>query len=81
MLCWQAPAQRLICAKCCLVGAACTDTLLCTQLQVLIGGGQDAADVTTTNDRAGGFQSRFFHKVTLLRMLLCPATTARSAAA
>ena len=32
-------------------------------LQVLIGGGQDAADVTTTSDRAGGFQSRFFHKV------------------
>lgn len=31
--------------------------------QVLIGGGQDAADVTTTADRAGGFQSRFFHKV------------------
>jgi hypothetical protein len=34
-----------------------------TNLQVLIGGGQDAADVTTTADRAGGFQSRFFHKV------------------
>ena len=32
-------------------------------LQVLFGGGQDAADVTTTSDRAGGFQSRFFHKV------------------
>ncbi len=32
-------------------------------LQVLIGGGQDAADVTTTSDRAGGFQSRFIHKV------------------
>ncbi|CAL5221339.1 g3515 [Coccomyxa viridis] len=31
--------------------------------QILIGGGQDAADVTTTNDRAGGFQSRFFHKI------------------
>ncbi|CAL8468537.1 g8077 [Coccomyxa elongata] len=31
--------------------------------QVLIGGGQDAADVTTTSDRAGGFQSRFFHKI------------------
>ena len=30
---------------------------------MLIGGGQDAADVTTTSDRAGGFQSRFFHKV------------------
>ena len=30
---------------------------------MLVGGGQDAADVTTTSDRAGGFQSRFFHKV------------------
>ena len=35
----------------------------CWDLQVLVGGGQDAADVTTTSDRAGGFQSRFFHKV------------------
>ena len=39
-------------------------------LQVLIGGGQDAADVTTTSDRAGGFQSRFFHKVGVLCILV-----------
>jgi translation initiation factor 3 subunit I len=30
---------------------------------VLIGGGQDAAKVTTTSDRAGHFEARFFHKV------------------
>ena len=42
-------------------------------LQVLIGGGQDAADVTTTSDRAGGFQSRFFHKVSPTAIFACPA--------
>ena len=41
-------------------------------LQVLIGGGQDAADVTTTSDRAGGFQSRFFHKVSPIRHIFLP---------
>lgn len=30
---------------------------------VLIGGGQDAASVTTTSGRAGHFEARFFHKV------------------
>jgi translation initiation factor 3 subunit I len=30
---------------------------------VLIGGGQDAASVTTTAGRAGHFEARFFHKV------------------
>lgn len=30
---------------------------------VVLGGGQDASQVTTTSSRAGGFQARFFHKV------------------
>lgn len=30
---------------------------------VLIGGGQDAASVTTTAGRAGHFEARFFHKI------------------
>lgn len=30
---------------------------------VLIGGGQDASQVTTTSSRAGKFESRFFHKI------------------
>jgi len=30
--------------------------------QVLIGGGQEASQVTTTSSRAGKFESRFFHK-------------------
>jgi hypothetical protein len=37
--------------------------LNCTWLQVLLGGGQDASQVTTTASKAGGFESRFFHKV------------------
>ena len=32
------------------------------QVQVLIGGGQEASQVTTTSSRAGKFESRFFHK-------------------
>lgn len=36
---------------------------LYTWLQVLLGGGQDAADVTITVAKAGGFEARFFHKV------------------
>ena len=44
-------------------------------LQVLIGGGQDAADVTTTSDRAGGFQSRFFHKVSPVRHVVLPLSS------
>ena len=40
--------------------------------QVLIGGGQEASQVTTTSSRAGKFESRFFHKVLLLhRMRPC----------
>ena len=45
------------------------DVLLCAcgeagaALQVLIGGGQEASQVTTTGARSGNFQSRFFHKV------------------
>lgn len=31
--------------------------------QVLLGGGQDASQVTTTAAKAGGFEARFFHKV------------------
>jgi translation initiation factor 3 subunit I len=30
---------------------------------VVIGGGQEASAVTTTSSKAGGFQSRFFHKI------------------
>ncbi|KAJ9527349.1 hypothetical protein QJQ45_025617 [Haematococcus lacustris] len=30
---------------------------------VLLGGGQDAASVTTTSAKAGGFEARFFHKI------------------
>ncbi len=30
---------------------------------VLVGGGQEASQVTTTSSRAGKFESRFFHKV------------------
>ncbi|KAL6768728.1 EIF3I [Auxenochlorella protothecoides x Auxenochlorella symbiontica] len=30
---------------------------------VILGGGQDASQVTTTSSRAGRFESRFFHKV------------------
>lgn len=37
-------------------------------LQVLVGGGQEASQVTTVGARSGNFQSRFFHKV---RALLC----------
>jgi translation initiation factor 3 subunit I len=32
-------------------------------LQVALVGGQDAADVTTTADAAGGFESHFYHKL------------------
>lgn len=30
---------------------------------VLLGGGQDASNVTTTSAKAGGFEARFFHKI------------------
>uniref|UniRef100_A0A7S3VQ27 Eukaryotic translation initiation factor 3 subunit I n=1 Tax=Dunaliella tertiolecta TaxID=3047 RepID=A0A7S3VQ27_DUNTE len=30
---------------------------------VLLGGGQDASQVTTTSSKAGGFEARFFHKI------------------
>lgn len=40
---------------------------LACALQILIGGGQEASQVTTTSSRAGRFESRFFHKV-------CPTT-------
>lgn len=32
-------------------------------LQVVLGGGQDASHVTTTDRRAGKFEAKFFHKV------------------
>jgi translation initiation factor 3 subunit I len=34
-----------------------------SSLQILLGGGQDASSVTTTSAKAGGFESRFFHKI------------------
>ena len=37
-------------------------------LQVLVGGGQEASQVTTTGSRAGNFQTRFFHKVSRCAM-------------
>lgn len=40
----------------CLMCGACV-------AQVLLGGGQDASQVTTTSAKAGGFEARFFHKV------------------
>ena len=36
---------------------------------VLIGGGQDAAAVTTTAAKAGYFEARFFHKVRVCERL------------
>ncbi|GBF98269.1 eukaryotic translation initiation factor 3 subunit I-like [Raphidocelis subcapitata] len=30
---------------------------------ILLGGGQDASQVTTTSAKAGGFEARFFHKI------------------
>ena len=33
-------------------------------MQVVVGGGQEASQVTTTAGKAGRFESRFFHKVT-----------------
>eukprot|EP00958_Prasinococcus_capsulatus_P013621 scaffold1410_cov386-Prasinococcus_capsulatus_cf.AAC.1 len=30
---------------------------------VILGGGQDASQVTTTSSKAGGFESKFYHKV------------------
>lgn len=32
-------------------------------VQVVVGGGQEASQVTTTAGKAGRFESRFFHKV------------------
>ena len=32
-------------------------------LKVVLGGGQEAAEVTTTASKAGKFQARFFHLV------------------
>jgi hypothetical protein len=40
----------------------CAD-LVPVALQVVMGGGQDASQVTTTAAKAGGFEARFFHKV------------------
>ena len=37
--------------------------LLFTGLQVVLGGGQDASSVTTTDHRAGKFEAKFYHKV------------------
>ena len=34
-------------------------------LQVVVGGGQEASQVTTTAGKAGRFESRFFHKVSV----------------
>lgn len=40
-------------------------------VQVVIGGGQEASQVTMTSTRVGKFEAKFFHKVgVLLRKLL-----------
>ena len=36
-------------------------SLIC--LQVILGGGQEAMNVTTTGQRAGKFEARFWHKL------------------
>jgi translation initiation factor 3 subunit I len=36
---------------------------LSVHVQVALVGGQEAANVTTTADAAGGFETRFFHKL------------------
>lgn len=36
-------------------------------LQVVLGGGQDAASVTTTSSRQGKFEAVFYHKVSMPR--------------
>ena len=38
-------------------------------VQVVIGGGQDASAVTTTDHRAGKFEAKFFDKVSLFAFL------------
>ena len=37
--------------------------LIFSSLQVVLGGGQEAMDVTTTSTRIGKFDARFFHMV------------------
>ncbi len=39
-------------------------------LQVVIGGGQEASQVTMSDRRAGKFEAKFFHKVISLYYLL-----------
>lgn len=39
------------------------DVLTC-DAQIILGGGQDAAEVTTTHSRTGNFQTRFFNLIT-----------------
>jgi translation initiation factor 3 subunit I len=34
-----------------------------TLIQVILGGGQEARDVTTTQARQGKFEARFYHKI------------------
>ncbi len=44
-------------------------------MQVVVGGGQEASQVTTTAGKAGRFESRFFHKVMHMSYNLSPAMT------
>ena len=40
-----------------------TNTLSLSCSQVVLGGGQEAMEVTTTTTKAGKFEARFFHMV------------------
>jgi translation initiation factor 3 subunit I len=37
--------------------------LICIAVQVVLGGGQEAMEVTTTTTKAGKFDARFYHLV------------------
>lgn len=52
----------LICTLCCRI-PECPATDAPLPAQVAMAGGQDASSVTTTADAAGGFETRFFHKI------------------
>ena len=41
----------------------------------MLGGGQSAADVTTTSSRAGKFQALFYHKIYETEVPFAPDTT------
>ena len=48
-----------MCIDCCLLTVMCIDCCV----QVVMGGGQEAMDVTTTSTRIGKFDARFYHLI------------------